>query len=548
MPSELVLWPYLAIELCDTRKGTTQMKYDYIIIGAGSAGCALANRLSEDSSIKVLLLEAGGPDTKQEIHIPAAFPKLFKTPLDWAYETEPQPSLNNRKLFWPRGKVLGGSSSMNAMIYIRGAHWDFDRWRDLGNEGWGFRDVLPYFKKSEDNERGASEYHGAGGPLAVSDLRSPNPISNAYLEAVSELGYTSNDDFNGAGQEGFGQFQVTQRRGARCSTAAAFIRPALKRLNLTVYTQALATRLLIENSRATGVSFIHNEKSLEARAEREVILSGGAINSPQLLMLSGIGPADHLTSLGIPVLLDLPGVGENLQDHLLLALTYKCRKAVTLAGAETLGNLLKYVFMRRGPLTSNVGEVGGFIKTRGDLPAPDMEAIFAPVYFMNHGFDNPEGHGFSLGPVLIRPESRGHLRLRSSDPLDAPVIQPNCLASEADLELLIEGVRISRETARARAMSEFTGEEVWPGESVKTKDDLEEFVRNTTQTIYHPAGTCKMGNDKMAVVDSRLRVRGMEGLRVVDASVMPEIIGGHTNAPTIMIAEKAADMIKQDTR
>jgi choline dehydrogenase len=306
--------------------------------------------------------------------------------------------------------------------------------------------------------------------------------------------------------------------------------------------------LLIENHRATGVAFIHNEKPLEARAEREVILSGGAINSPQLLMLSGLGPADHLTSLDIPVLLDLPGVGENLQDHLLLAITYKCRKAVTLAGAETLGNLLKYVFMRRGPLTSNVGEVGGFIKTRGDLPAPDMEMIFAPVYFMNHGFDNPEGHGFSLGPVLIRPESRGHLRLRSSDPLDAPIIQPNCLASEADLELLIEGVRISRETARTRAMSEFTGEEVWPGESVKTKDDIEGFIRNTTQTIYHPAGTCKMGNDKMAVVDSSLRVRGVEGLRVVDASVMPEIIGGHTNAPTIMIAEKAADMIKQDTR
>jgi choline dehydrogenase len=521
------------------------MNYDYIIVGAGSAGCALANRLSEDSSVKVLLIEAGGQDTKQEIHIPAAFPKLFKTPLDWAYQTEPQAALDGRKLFWPRGKVMGGSSSINAMIYIRGAHWDFDHWRELGNEGWGFRDVLPYFKKSEDNERGASEYHGAGGPLAVSDLRSPNPISMAYLEAVSELGYASNDDFNGAAQEGFGPFQVTQKRGARHSAAAAFIRPALRRPNLAIHTEACVTRILLEKNRATGVAFIREGKSIEARAEREVILSGGAVNSPQLLMLSGLGPADHLTSLGIPVTVDLPGVGENLQDHLLLALTYASRKAVTLAGAETIANLLKYLLLKRGPLTSNIGEAGGFIKTRSDLTAADMEAIFAPVYFMNHGFDNPAGHGFSLGPVLIRPESRGHLRLRSNDPFDAPLIQPNYLASEADLELLVEGVRIARETARTRAMSEFAGEEVWPGKEVKTKDEIEDFIRRTTETIYHPAGTCKMGSDSMSVVDSRLRVRGVEGLRVVDASVMPTIIGGHTNAPTIMIAEKAADMIKR---
>jgi choline dehydrogenase len=518
--------------------------FDYIIVGAGSAGCVLANRLSEDAKAKVLLLEAGGPDEKQEIHIPVAFSKLFKSACDWAYFTEEQPNLNNRKLYWPRGKMLGGSSSMNAMIYIRGNRRDYDRWAEAGNDGWRFSDVLAYFKKAENQERGASEYHGAGGSLNVADLRCVNPLSRAFVDAGQEMGFTLNEDFNGPEQDGFGFYQVTQKRGKRHSTAAAYLKPALKRPNLTVLTNAQATGLLFEKQRVVGISYIRDGKPGQARAGREVILSGGAINSPQLLMLSGLGPADHLRALGIAVRADLQGVGKNLQDHLSVPVAYKCTRPITLANAEKLGNVLNFLAFKKGPLTSNVAEAGGFVKTKAELTAPDIQFHFAPAFFINHGFTPIEGHGFTFGPTLLRPESRGRITLRSIDPFEAPNIQPDYLASESDLQTLIEGVHISRSIAGTKAFSEYCSDEAYPGDQTASEESISQYVRNYAETLYHPVGTCKMGGDPMAVVDSRLRVRGVEGLRVVDASVMPTIVSGNTNAPTIMIGEKAADMIR----
>jgi choline dehydrogenase len=518
--------------------------YDYIIVGAGSAGCVLANRLSEDPSIRVLLLEAGGPDTRKEIHMPAAFSKLFKGPCDWAYYTEPEAQLGNRNLYWPRGKVLGGSSSLNAMIYIRGHRFDYDHWRDIGNPGWGYADVLPYFKKSEDQERGTSEYHGAGGPLRVSDLRCANQLSHAFVEAAEQSGFKRNADFNGPDQEGFGLYQVTQRDGRRCSAAAAFLRPAMRRPNLKVRTNVQAFDILFEGRRAALVSFQQERNSTQERAEREIILCAGAIGSPQLLMLAGIGPADHLKSLDIPVTCNLPGVGSNLQDHPAVALAYECTEPVSLASAESLANLLRYIAFKNGPLTSNVGEGGGFIKTSANLPAPDMQYHFAPGYFVEHGFQQIKEHAFTFGPTLIRPYSRGRITLPSSNPLDSPQIRANYFADSRDTAAMLEGVKLARTLAGAPALARYGKRELVPGPQGADDKALRDHIRKYGETLYHPVGTCKMGSDEMAVVDSELRVRGMEGLRVVDASIMPTIIGGNTNAPTIMIAEKAADLIK----
>jgi choline dehydrogenase len=518
--------------------------YDYVIVGAGSAGCVLASRLTEDPNVSVLLLEAGGSDKKQEVQIPAAFSKLFKTPLDWNYETDPQPHMQDRKMYWPRGKMLGGSSSMNAMMYVRGNRHDYDEWAESGNPGWAFADVLPYFKKAEHYERGGNDYAGGAGPLNVADLRYVNPITRACLEAAVEAGLARTDDFNGRTQEGVGTTLVTQKGGARHSTAVAYLRPAMKRPNLTVHTEAHAAKVLMDGKRAAGVSYTRGGAPAEARANREVILCGGAINSPQLLLLSGIGPAKDLKALGIEVVSDLPGVGQNLQDHLASGVMYHSKQPVTLVDAQKPGNVLNYLLFKKGPLTSNVAEGVAFLKTKPDLLVPDIELLFAPAFFVEHGFGNPPGHGFTIGVVLLHPESTGSITLRSANPTDPPAIQPNYLANENDLKVLIEGLRWARKIAQSKALDAYRGEEFLPGASVQSDADLAEAIRARAETLYHPVGTCKMGEDPLAVVDPALRVRGVEGLRVVDASVMPTIISGHTNAPSIMIAEKAADLIK----
>jgi choline dehydrogenase len=527
------------------QKGATRV-YDYIIIGAGSAGCVIANRLTEDPNVSVLLLEAGGPDDKQEIHIPAAFSKLFKTPYDWAYETEPEPHMNNRKMYWPRGKMLGGSSSINAMMYIRGNRQDYNEWAELGAQGWSFPDVLPYFKKMENHEIGATDWRGAGGPLNVAQPRSPNPLTTAFFAAAAEAGINKTDDFNGPHQEGVAYSLLTQKGGKRFSTADAYLRPAMKRPNLTVRTNVLASRVLTEGKRAVGVEFQQNGKSEQERASREVILCGGAINSPQLLLLSGIGPAESLKALGIDVVADLPGVGQNLQDHLASGVQWYCTQPITLASAEKPGNLLNFLLFRKGPLTSNVAEVAGFIKTKPDLPTPDLEILFAPSLFVDHGFGNPpKQHGYTIGVILLHPESKGSISLRSTNPADPPRIQANYLASENDVKLLLDGLKLCRRIGQASALAPYRGAEFLPGEEVKTDEELTELLRSRAETLYHPVGTCKMGSDPLAVVDAQLRVVGVEGLRVADASVMPSIISGHTNAPSIMIGERASDFIKQ---
>jgi choline dehydrogenase len=521
--------------------------YDYIIIGAGSAGCVLASRLSEDPAVKVLLLEAGDKDTAKAIHMPVAFSKLFKGPNDWAYYTEAEGQLGNRRLYWPRGKVLGGSSSLNAMIYIRGHRSDYDQWRDLGNAGWGYSEVLPYFKKAENNQNGPSEYHGVTGPLHVSNPRSLNPLSEVFVDAAEQAGFKRNPDFNGATQEGFGTYQLTQWQGQRDSTAAAFLRPAMSRPNLTVRTNVHAFEILFEGKRAALVSFRDGNGSKQERAEREIIVCGGAIGSPQLLMLSGIGPAEHLRTLDIPVLCDLPGVGANLQDHPSLAVAYECTEPISLASAENITNLIRYMAFKTGPLTSNVGEAGGFVKTSTSCPTPDVQYHFAPGYFIEHGFQQIKEHAYSFIPTLIRPHSRGRITLRCSNPLDSPLIHANYFADPRDTLAVVEGLSIARAIGETNAFAKYRKRELCPGPGIKNDEkSLRGYIENNAQTLYHPVGTCKMGptGDKLAVVDPELRVHGVEGLRVVDASIMPIIPGGNTNAPTIMVAEKAADLIK----
>jgi choline dehydrogenase len=520
--------------------------YDYIVVGAGTAGCVLANRLSESPATRVLLLEAGPADTKMEIHVPAAFSKLFKSAVDWNYETVPQSELGGRRLYWPRGKMLGGTSSMNAQMHVRGNRADYDGWAALGNAGWSYDNVLPYFRKSERNERGPSPYRGTDGPLNVARLREPNPATRAFLEAAQQAGLARSDDINGARQDGVDYTQVTQKHGRRWSAADAYLRPAAHRRNLSIVTDAHATRILFERRHAVGVEYLVKGRRETARATREVIVAGGAVNSPQLLMLSGVGPAAHLRERGIEVVLNLPGVGQHLQDHLACGVIVFARQPVTLVAAESPANLLRYLLLRRGPLTSNVGEACGFVRSSAELEAPDLELIFAPVPYLEHGLVKPPGHGITVGAILLLPKSTGSITLRSANPLDAPVIDPRYLSDPdgRDFRLLVAGMKLAHRVMRSPALAAFAGEPMQPGRELRTDAEFEALVRERSETLYHPVGTCRMGSDAMAVVDAQLRVRGLEALRVVDASVMPEMIRGHTNSPTVMIAEKAADLIK----
>jgi choline dehydrogenase-like flavoprotein len=525
--------------------------FDYLIIGGGSAGCVLAARLSEDPAINVALLEAGPPDTNVLIHCPAGLAVLGKNgQANWKFDTTVQPGLNGRRGYQPRGKVLGGSSSVNAMIYIRGQREDYDHWAAQGCPGWSYDEVLPYFKRAEDNARGADAFHGSGGPLHVMDLASPNRLDAAFVEAGRQAGYAVNPDFNGASQEGVGVYQVTHKNGERFSAAKAYLAPNRQRPNLHVFTGAHATRILVERKRAVGVEFVHEGHVKQLRATREVLLCAGALQSPQLLLLSGIGPHPHLVERGIATVHDLPGVGENLHDHVdvvqvVNAPALKETLGVSLAGAAHIAKgIWEWRQQRTGPLTTNFAEAGGFIKSQPQERTPDLQLHFAIAKIVNHGRTTLWGHGYSCHVCLLRPRSRGTLRLASKDPFDAPLIDLNLLGDRDDVERLMRGFRLMRQLLQQPALATLGGREMPDSAQATTDLQVEQFIREHADTVYHPAGSCRMGKDSFAVVDPELRVHGLQGLRVVDASIMPRVVSGNTNAPTIMIAEKAADLIR----
>ena len=515
--------------------------FDYVIVGAGSAGCVLAARLSEDPDVKVLLLESGPPDVKENIHVPLGYLQLGGTDVDWDYHSAPEAHCDGRRITLPRGRVLGGSSSINAMVYIRGNHLDYDEW---GVPGWAWADLLPYFVKAEDNERGASVLHGVGGPLPVSESRSRNRIAAAFVDAGEQAGLARNPDFNGPEQDGVGIYQVTQRGGMRASTAVSYLHPAMERDNLTVMPYMHVERLLFEGTRATGVAASRLGEAQEFRAEREVILCGGAYNSPQLLMLSGVGPAEHLQMREIEVLLDQPAVGENLSDHPATQLVWTTPEPESLLLALEPAALEEFEASQTGPFTSNLAESGGFARVEDGAPAPDIQFHVAPVQIVEEGMRDPEAHGVWVSPCLLTQHSRGNVRLASADPTAKPIIHNDFYAQGNDMERMIRGLRLALDICGQPAMRPYAADpfNVPEGDS---DEAIRAHAARTTFAVYHPVGTCRMGTDAAAVVDTELRVNGLEGLRVVDASVMPTVPRGNTNAPTIALAERAADVIRR---
>ncbi|HZR63202.1 MAG TPA: choline dehydrogenase [Xanthobacteraceae bacterium] len=527
--------------------------FDYIIVGAGSAGCVLANRLTASGRHRVLLLEAGGHDRHMWIHIPLGFAKLFDNPkVNWLYSSEPEPELNNRRIIQPRGKVLGGSSSINGLLYIRGQKEDYDHWRQLGNTGWGFDDVLPYFRRAEDQERGADDLHGVGGPLSVSDVCEPHPLCEAFIAAAEQSGIPRTDDFNGVRQEGAGYFQLTTRNGRRWSTAAGYLRQARKRHNLKVETHALATRILFDGSRATGIEYRQGDALRTAYANGEVILAGGAFNSPQLLQLSGIGPAKLLREFGIAPLADMTGVGADLQDHLQVRMQFRCSEPITMN--DVVNNWrhrchagLRYIFSRKGLLTIGAGYAGAFLRTRPQLASPDVQIHFLIFSTETAGAKLHPFSGFMASVCQLRPESRGFVRIKSADPLKPPAIQPRYLSNRMDCDTIVAGLNRLREVMHQPVMRRLISEERMPGEQCASDADLLAYARASGTTVYHPTSTCRMGTDPAAVVDDHLRVRGFERLRVIDASIMPTVVSGNTNAAAVMIGEKGADLVLDTT-
>jgi choline dehydrogenase len=528
-------------------------EFDYVIIGAGSAGCVLANRLSADPSRRVLLIEAGPPDSYIWIHIPVGYFKTMHNPrTDWCMTTEPDPGLNGRRLQWPRGRVLGGSSSINGLLYVRGQAEDYDQWRQLGCTGWSYDDVLPFFRRSEDQERGEDGFHGVGGPLAVSNMRVQRDVCDAYIDAAEEIGIPRNDDFNGARQEGAGYFQLTARNGRRCSAAVGYLNPAKRRPNLRIVTGALVRRVVIENGRATGVEFQIGEAVQRVQAAGEVLLSAGAINSPHLLELSGVGRSEVLRDIGVPLVQELSGVGENLQDHLQARSVYKCNRPTLNDEVNhpvrkvMIG--LDYILRRRGPMTMGASQVCIFARTHPSKATPDVQFHIQPLSADKPGDGLHRYSAFTASVCQLRPESRGRLVPRSADPREAVAIHANYLATLTDQQAVVDGMKLARRLAATRALRPYIVEELAPGRPVQTDEELLQNARDTATTIYHPVGTCRMGNGPGAVVDARLRVHGVQALRVVDASIMPTLVSGNTNAPAIMIGEKAASMILEDAR